>query len=145
MRMSFILSMNTWWPYQCSTPSVGIDHDGFFLSLPHISQILPSLVHVGHLKSNYDRFDSNWSSEQSPLVRTTLCTAPFDFFMISVWKSCADWHAWSMLDPFFKFWSVHSIICLYCGKHSFISLVFVGPGQLIVDILLALLVGHHEV
>ena len=70
-----------------------------------------------------------------------------DFLMISVLKSVSTDSACliKFINPFLKYFSINTSVCVDSSEHSIICLVSVGPGQLIVDILLAFLVCHHEV
>ena len=54
--VDFIPCVDPRWSYQCPTPLVGIDNDGFIILLFHISQFIPCLVHGGSIWKTISKF-----------------------------------------------------------------------------------------
>ena len=88
MWVPLILWMDCWWSYKCSIPSVGINHDRSHSCCLMFLRSCLTWFMVRASEKLLLRLTNNWSSEQLPLVNTTLCSTPINFMMISVLKSC---------------------------------------------------------
>ena len=147
--MSFILWLQIADDLTSTLPHlVGIDHDWFLLPLPHVPQILSILVLCWSTWKN-----NSWylliighQSSHHWLILTYIL-----LLWISWW-----FQSWNHVHWFYMLGQAHQSIpvnislstpsyMLIAANMVSFALISVGPGQLIVDILLAFLVCYNEV